>query len=67
MRENVMETVKTGVATAPIPLKLFGILVADWVLILSALVSIVVLIEKIPMLIKTTKQFIKWIKSLKKG
>jgi hypothetical protein len=36
------------------------------VLILSALVSIVVLIEKIPMLIKNIKQFIRWIKSLKK-
>lgn len=66
LKDQVIDVVKTGVAVMPVPLKIFGVLVADWVLILSALVSITVLIEKAPTVFHVLKGFYSWIRKVKK-
>ena len=55
----------TGAVAAPV-LQILGVTVEDWTFILSAIVSILFIIEKMPMLIARTKALIKWIKEVKR-
>lgn len=65
--ENVPDAVKVaGAVTAP-ALSFLGVTVEDWTFILSAIVSILFIIEKLPMLINRGKSFYQWIRKARKG
>jgi hypothetical protein len=56
------DAVKVGVATSPATLSLFGYPMADWGYVLSAIVSVMFIIEKTPVVIMRFKQFKRWLK-----
>lgn len=61
--DNIPDGAKVAVSvTAPV-LTLFGITVEDWTYILSAIVSVLFIIEKTPTMIKRVKEFWKWFTS----
>ena len=63
MRETlaqVPDNLKVGVSIAPAALTLFGIGLQDWVYITSAIVSLMFVIEKMPVVIKRFKEFGNW-------
>lgn len=64
------DNVKVAASLAAPALTLFGVSVEDWTFILSAIVSIFFIIEKLPMFIVRMKAFTKWMievfKNLKK-
>lgn len=64
--ENIPDSVKAGVAVSAPALQYFGIDVEQWTFILSGIVSILFIIEKIPMLLERGRKLLRWIKSLKK-
>lgn len=51
--ENIPESAKLATAVGPAALSLFGVPLEHWILILSAIVSILVIIEKIPKAIES--------------
>lgn len=60
---NIPDGAKVAVSvTAPV-LTLFGITVEDWTYILSAIVSVLFIIEKTPTMIKRVKELWKWFMS----
>lgn len=69
MTQNIHETVdviKVGFATSPATLSLFGYSMSDWGYVLSAIVSIMFIIEKSPVFIQRVKQFKRWLMNRKK-
>lgn len=60
---SVPDSVKIGIATGSSALTLFGVSVQDWMYILSAIVSILFIIEKAPVLFVRAKEFWNWIKN----
>ena len=62
--DQVPDGVKVGGAVAAPVLQVLGVTVEDWTFILSAVVSILFIIEKMPMLITRTRAFIKWIREV---
>jgi len=67
--EHVPDSVKLAVATVPPGLYLFGIPMEHWILILSAIASLLVIIEKLPKALdsihKLTGKFKKWRNGIK--
>lgn len=60
---NVPDVAKVVVATSSSVLTIFGLPVEQWMYILSGIVSLLFIIEKIPMLIKRMKELYGYIKS----
>lgn len=57
--EQIPDTIKVGTAvTAPV-LTMLGITVEEWTFILSGIVSLLFIFEKLPTLIRKAVQFIK--------
>ena len=67
MTDSVPDSVKVAVSVAAPSLNFMGISVEDWTYILSAVVSLLFILEKTPMLISRITTFIKWIKRVKKS
>lgn len=63
--EQIPDTAKVGASVAAPALHFLGVSVEDWTFVLSAIVSVLFVIEKLPMLITRIKSFIKWIKKVK--
>ncbi len=68
--DQVPDGLKVAGAIAAPVLTIFGVTVEDWTFILSAIVSLFFIIEKLPMFILRVKAFYKWmnevLKNLKK-
>jgi hypothetical protein len=63
--DHIHDTVKVGASVAAPGLHFLGVSVEEWTFVLSAVVSILFIIEKMPMLITRLKGFIRWIKKVK--
>lgn len=59
--ESIPDSLKVGASVAPAALSLFGISLQDWVYISSALVSLMFIIEKMPIVINRLRTLINWI------
>lgn len=59
--ERIPETAKVSTAVGPAALTLIGMPLDQWILILSAVVSILVIIEKLPKVIHSIKNIKEWI------
>lgn len=59
--ESVPDSLKVGASVAPAALTLFGIGLQDWVYITSAFVSIMFMIEKMPVVIQRFRTFFNWL------
>lgn len=59
---SVPDSIKIGLATGSSALTLFGVSVQDWMYILSAIVSLLFIIEKAPVFIQRVKELIKWVR-----
>ena len=62
--ESVPDSLKVGASVAPAALTLFGVGLQDWVYITSAFVSLMFMIEKMPIVIKRIKEFGSWVLTL---
>lgn len=60
---SVPDIVKVSIATGSSVLTIFGIPVEQWTYILSGVVSIIFIVEKLPMLIKRVKELYGYFKS----
>lgn len=58
--EQIPETIKVTIATAAPAMSFMGIPVQTWSWILSSVVALIVIIEKVPILIERGKQLRKW-------
>lgn len=62
--EQIPDSVKVVTATsAPVMHYFFGVSVEEWTFILSAIVSILFIVEKTPMLIRRVREFREWWKN----
>lgn len=59
--QQIPDTVKIAVATGSSALTFLGIPVEQWMYILSAIVSLMFVIEKMPIVWERVKQFKRWI------
>lgn len=64
--EQVPDTVKVAGAISAPMLSILGVSVEEWTYILSIVVSILFIIEKLPVFIKRCKAFYSWIKDVYK-
>lgn len=62
--DQTADAVKVGVSVAPAALSLYGIGLQDWVYITSAIVAIMVMIEKLPIMFSRVRSLVRWIRSL---
>lgn len=60
--ESLPDTIKVAAAASAPLLTVFGITVEEWAFILSAIASIVLVIERIPMVINHIRMFRSWIR-----
>lgn len=61
--ENIPDSVKVAVSVSPgVGTVLLGLPLETWTYILSAVVSIMFIIEKLPVFIERCKQLYQWIK-----
>ena len=63
--EMIPDPIKVGTSVSPAVLTIAGIPVEQWTFILSGIVSVLFIIEKLPRVINVIKQFTKWIRSRK--
>jgi hypothetical protein len=63
--EDVPDGVKITASLAAPGLSYMGISVEEWTYIFSAIVSIMFIIEKAPVVFRRIKEFIKWIRSFR--
>jgi len=62
--ENIPDSVKVAVSVSPSVSYVFlGLPLETWTYVLSAIVSIMFIIEKAPVFIQRCKQFYKWIRN----
>lgn len=59
--QQVPDTVKIAVATGSSALTFIGIPVQEWMYILSAIVSFMFVIEKLPVFLERVRQFYRWV------
>ena len=59
--QQIPDTVKIAVATGSSALTFIGIPVQEWMYILSAIVSLMFVIEKVPVMVERLKQFKRWV------
>lgn len=61
--ENIPDSIKVAVSVTPSMSYMFlGLPLETWTYVLSAVVSIMFIIEKLPIFIQRVKQFYKWIR-----
>ena len=60
--ENIPDGIKVGTAVSAPMLNLFGVPIEEWTFILSAIVSLLFIIEKLPIFILRCKTFVRWLK-----
>lgn len=61
--ENVPDSLKVAVSVSPgVGTMFLGMTIETWTYVLSATVSIMFIIEKLPIFIERCKQFYNWIK-----
>ena len=65
--ENVPDTVKVATAISAPMLSVLGVSVEEWTYILSAIVSLLFIIEKLPVFLSRCRAFISWIREKKKN
>jgi len=58
--EAVPDSIKIGASVAPAALTWLGIDIHDWVYITSIIVSLMFVIEKMPVVIDRIKEFVNW-------
>ena len=63
--EKVPDSAKVLGATGSTTLTLMGVPVEQWMYVASAIVSVLFIIEKMPITIQRCKQFINWVKGLR--
>ena len=63
--ENIPDGIKVGTAVSAPVLNLFGVPIEEWTFILSAIVSLLFIIEKLPVFILRCKTFVRWLKERK--
>lgn len=63
--DHVPDAVKVVASVAAPGLHFLGVTVEEWTFVLSAVVSVLFIIEKMPMLITRFKGLIRWIKKAK--
>ena len=63
--ENIPDGIKVGTAVSAPVLNLFGVPIEEWTFILSAIVSVLFIIEKLPIFILRCKTFVRWLKERK--
>ena len=63
--ENIPDGIKVGTAVSAPMLNLFGVPIEEWTFILSAIVSLLFIIEKLPIFIQRCKTFVRWLKERK--
>lgn len=61
--EQVPDSAKVATAVAAPVLTMFGVTLEEWTFILSAIVSLLFIIEKAPMAVKNIKTFIRWMRN----
>ena len=67
MLDQVPDSIKVaGAVSAPV-LTFLGITVEDWTYILSAIVSFMFIVEKMPIFIFKMRMFIKWMREVYKS
>lgn len=60
--ERIPEAAKVGTALGPAALTLMGIPLDQWLLILSAVVSLLIIVEKLPKAIHAIKNIVEWVR-----
>lgn len=63
--EQIPDSVKLASVTTPSIMTLWGIPVEQWMYVASAIVSVMFVIEKAPIVVRNIKTFIRWAKSVK--
>lgn len=63
--EHVPESAKLSTAIGPTALSLLGIPIDQWVYVLSAIVSLFVIVEKLPKVVHSIKSMKDWIQGKK--
>ena len=63
--ENIPDGIKVGTAVSAPMLNLFGVPIEEWTFILSAIVSLLFISEKLPIFILRCKTFVRWLKERK--
>ena len=66
MSATVPDTLKVSTAVAAPVLTFLGVSVEQWTFILSAIVSLLFIIEKLPVFIQRCKSFIEWMRDVKR-
>lgn len=61
--ENIPDAAKVATAVSAPVLTIFGVSVEQWTFVLSAVVSLLFIIEKLPVFIRRCKEFYKVIKN----
>ena len=64
--EHIPDGVKVAISAAPPTLTFMGFPMQEWTYVLSAVVSILFIIEKMPTIISRVRTFIHWIKNVKR-
>jgi hypothetical protein len=64
--QNIPDSAKVVTATAAPVLTLFGVSVEEWTYILSIIVSLLFIIEKIPVMVSRAKALKEWIYAKRK-
>ena len=60
--EKIPETAKVTTAVGPAVMTLMGMPLDQWILVLSAIVSLLVIIEKLPKVITAIQNIVQWVK-----
>ena len=60
--EQIPDQYKVAASVAAPVLTIFGVTLEEWTFILSGIVSLLFIIEKLPKVIKVVKQFWEWLK-----
>jgi hypothetical protein len=66
MSATVPDTLKVSTAVAAPVLTFLGVSVEQWTFILSAIVSFLFIIEKLPVFIQRCKSFIEWMRDVRR-
>jgi Sec-independent protein translocase protein TatA len=60
--EQIPDTLKVATAVSAPVLTFMGVSVEQWTFVLSAVVSILFIVEKLPVFVKRLKELISWMK-----
>ncbi len=60
--ENISDTAKLATATATPVLAMFGVPIEQWVFVLSAILTILFIVEKLPKAFSSVRHMYRWMK-----